>query len=146
MPLSRSTSSGREYRRPPLRFIGLIWANRVSQNRSTCWGISSSSATSLMVRNASGALSKCQLLSTHLVGEDAVLDVLRGRNAACRSAFLVSLAFAVAVGDGVAVDALLQNRRRFEHHHTARRDRHFGTGLRVTSDTLTLLAHHKRTE
>src|SRR5689334_8417072 len=109
--------------------------------------MSSSSATSLMVRNASGALSKCQLLSTHLVGEDAVRDVLRGGiTRPCQSAFLIGLAFAIAVGDCVAVDALFQNGRRLEHHYTARRDRHFSTGLRVTSDTLTLLAHHERTE
>src|ERR1044072_9162032 len=120
--------------------MGLIWANRVSQNRSTCWGMSISSATSLMVRNASGALSKCQLISTHLVGEDAVLSFVTRIARTC----LVGLAFAVA--HCVAVDALLQNRRRLEHHHTTRRDRHFGTSLRITSDTLTLLAHHERTE
>src|SRR5258708_7981503 len=56
------TCRGEYSRRPPLRFIGLIWVNRVSQTRSTCWGMSRSSATSLMVRNASGALSKCLLL------------------------------------------------------------------------------------
>ena len=35
-------------------FIGLIWANRVSQNLRTCCGSLISSATSLMVLNASG--------------------------------------------------------------------------------------------
>ena len=44
------------------------------------------------------------------------------------------------------VDALLENRRRLEHHDTPRRNRHLGAGLRVASDTLTLLAHHERAE
>src|SRR5262252_6042930 len=52
----------------------------------------------------------------------------------------------VAVGDSVPVDTLLQDRRRLEHHHTARRNRYFGAGLRIASDTLTLLAHHEGTE
>src|SRR6516225_1902456 len=33
-----------------------MWEKRLSQNRSTCCGTSISSATSLMVRNASGAI------------------------------------------------------------------------------------------
>jgi hypothetical protein len=36
---------------------GLICVKRVSQKRSTCWGRSRSSATSLIVLNASGLLS-----------------------------------------------------------------------------------------
>src|SRR6202022_2368714 len=57
---------------------------------------------------------------------------------------LVDLAFAVA--GTVAVDPLLQNRRRLEHHYTARGNRHLGAGLRVSADTLALLAHHEGTE
>src|SRR5947209_8555446 len=87
--------------------------------------MSRSSATSLMVRNASGALSKCP----------APLPLEK------RSVFL-----AVAVGDGLAIDPLLQDRRRLEHHHAARRDRNFGAGLRIASNPLTLLAHHERAE
>src|SRR6202140_976514 len=113
--------------------MGLIWANRVSQNRRTCWGMSRSLATSLMVRNASGALSKCSLLF---------------RSPGCRDlltrSFLVGLALAVT---GVlAVDPLLQDGRRLEHHHATRRNRHLGAGLRVTADTLAFLAHHERAE
>src|SRR3954447_8588545 len=52
----------------------------------------------------------------------------------------------VAVGDSVAVDTLFQYRRRLEHHHTARRNRYFGAGLRIASDALSLLAHHEGTE
>src|SRR4051812_47277508 len=87
--------------------------------------MSRSSATSLMVRNASGALSKCL---APLPGEE------------------ISVFLAVAVGDGLAVDPLLQNRRGLEHHHATRRDRYFGAGLRIASDPLTLLAHHERAE
>src|SRR3954462_7714624 len=47
---------------------------------------------------------------------------------------------------GIAVDALLENRRRLEHHHPARRNRYFLAGLGVTPDPLALLAHHERTE
>jgi len=37
----------------------------------------------------------------------------------------------------VAINPLLQDRRRLEHHYA--RNRHFGAGLRVTGDTLTFL-------
>src|SRR5262245_27823582 len=110
--------------------------------------MSSSSATSLMVRNASGALSKCSLLSTRVVSEDDCAVLLRGLGARTYvlvySVLLFDLAFAIA--GRMTVDPLLQNGGRLEHHHTPRRDRHFSTGLRVTSDTLTLLAHHERTK
>src|SRR5215831_8066798 len=45
---------------------------------------------------------------------------------------------------GGRVDPLLEYRRRFEHHHPARRDRHFLAGLGVAPDSLTLLAYHER--
>src|SRR5262249_20729155 len=44
------------------------------------------------------------------------------------------------------VDARLEDRGRFEHHDTARRDRHFLTSLRVASDPLPFLAYHERSE
>src|SRR5215510_15382409 len=47
---------------------------------------------------------------------------------------------------GIGVDALLENRRRLEHHHAARRDRHFFAGLGIAPDPLALLAHHERAE
>src|ERR1044072_163225 len=98
-----------------------------------------------MVRNASGALSKCSLLSARVVGEDDYAVLLRGLCTRSQySTLLFGLAFAIA--GRMTVDPLLQNRGWFEHHHATRRDRHFSTGLRVTSDTLTLLAHHERTE
>src|SRR3984893_16785963 len=53
---------------------------------------------------------------------------------------------AVAVGGAVAVDPLLQNGRRLEHHHATRRNRHLGAGLGVAADTLAFLAHHERAE
>src|ERR1700761_5759065 len=46
----------------------------------------------------------------------------------------------------MTVDALFENRRRFEHHHTPRRDRDFRAGLRITTDTLTFLANHEAAE
>src|SRR4051812_38315291 len=50
------------------------------------------------------------------------------------------------VGDVSAVDALLEDGRRLEHHDPARRDRHFLAGLRVAADPLALLANHERTK
>src|ERR1700737_1802477 len=91
--------------------------------------MSRAAAASLMVRNASGDFSKCSLLFFWSPGQ---------------TNDLVGLAFAVA--GTVAVDPLLQNRRRLEHHDTAGRNRHFGAGLRVTAYTLALLAHHEGAE
>ena len=45
-----------------------------------------------------------------------------------------------------AVDALLEDGRRLEHHHAARRDRNFLAGLGIAADPLALLAHHERAE
>src|SRR5712671_5496065 len=58
--------------------------------------------------------------------------------------YLVGLV--AAVSGAVPVDPLLQNGRRLEHHYATRRNRHLGAGLRITSDTLTFLAHHERPE
>src|ERR1700710_2436642 len=100
--------------------------------------MSRSAATSLMVRNASGALSKCPLLFrlTRLQELYSARTHLGQRSA--RHEGLIFGA-AVAVGRAVAVDPLLQDRGRLEHHHPARRNRHFGTRLRITADTLTFL-------
>src|SRR5690348_8254093 len=59
----------------------------------------------------------------------------------------VSLVFIAAIdGYMLAIDPLLQDCRRLEHHHATRRDRHLGAGLRVAADALTFLAHHERAE
>src|SRR5690348_11633319 len=100
--------------------MGRICENRLSQNRRTCCGTSRSSATSLMVRNASGALST--------------------------TASLVCCGLRAAALGRVIVDTLLEDRRRLEHHHPPRRNRHFRASLRVASDALPLLAHHERAE
>jgi hypothetical protein len=47
---------------------------------------------------------------------------------------------------GLAAYLSLQNSRRLEHHHAARRYRHLSAGLRITADALAFLAHHKRAE
>src|ERR1700748_3215883 len=49
-------------------------------------------------------------------------------------------------GFGVAVDALLEDRRRLEHHDPARRNRNLLAGLGITADPLTLIAHNKGTD
>src|SRR6476661_2579102 len=45
---------------------------------------------------------------------------------------------------GAVIDALLENRRRLEHHNASRRNRHFFAGFRVSANTLALLTHDKR--
>ena len=45
-----------------------------------------------------------------------------------------------------AVDLGLQNIGRLEHHHPARKDRHFDAGLRIAPHPLALRAHHERAE
>src|SRR5262245_2826917 len=103
--------------------MGLICAKRVSQNRSTCCGRSRSSATSLMVRNASGALST---------------PVTPTRAAPA----LLMLATVFTTG----VDALLEDGGWLEHHHPTRGDRYLFSGLRVATNPFPLLAHHERSE
>src|ERR1700690_189573 len=41
---------------------------------------------------------------------------------------------------------MLEDRRRLEHHHPARRDRPFLAGLGIAPDALALLAHHEGAE
>src|SRR5258708_855372 len=94
--------------------------NRLSQKRRTCWGTSRSSATSLMVRNASGAFSKIALLRLRV------------------ALFLLVV--------GIRVDALLEDGGRLEHHDPARRDRDLLAGLGIASDPLAFLAHHEGAE
>src|ERR1043166_6142548 len=112
--------------------MGLISRNLLSQKRSTCCGTSRSSATSLIVRKASGALSTAPIipLPLRLKCYDALprcLLVFFGRG-------------------GIAVDAQFQNRRWLKHHHAPRRDWNFLAGLRIAADPLALLTHHKGAE
>src|SRR5690349_21840452 len=108
--------------------------------------MSRSSATSLMVRNASGALSKGPLLylcfGITIAGSD-IRILLPG---SLRTSIPQLAGLALAVAGVVAIYTLLQNGRWLEHHHAARRDRHLGAGLRIASDPLTFLAHHERAE
>src|SRR4051794_32796231 len=96
--------------------------------------MSSTSATSLMVRNASGALSTAAYSPVGDMAPRPNADRTRTK-----------LIFG-GVGDVNAVDALLEDRRRLEHHDPARRDRHFLAGLRIAPDPLALLANHERTK
>src|SRR5215468_380796 len=99
-----------------------MWGKRLSQNRSTCCGRSSSSATSLIVRNAWGALFKAASWASRAVR------------------------LAVSIAARTHVDALLENRRRLEHHNPSRRDWHLCPGFGIAADTLPLLAHHEGAE
>src|SRR4051812_46694402 len=101
--------------------------------------MSRSSATSLMVRNASGALSMAT--GPRLGGSGAKAQRTHERGTNSSSAASV---FRGGVGHVNAIDALLEDGRWLEHHDPARRDRHFLAGLRITSDPLTFLAHHER--
>src|SRR5262249_40158399 len=94
-----------------------MWEKRLSQNRSTCCGTSISSATSLIVRNASGAF------STIRSPRSRRLD-------------------AIAPG----IDTLLEDSRRLEYHDAARGNRHFLAGLRIAADALAFFAHDERAE
>src|SRR5947209_7526458 len=87
-----------------------------------------------MVRNASGALSKAKLLFQS--------DVERGTETDLSAVLGLGSVAAVTI----AVDALLEDRGRLEHHHAARRDRHLGAGLGIAADALALLAHHEGAE
>ena len=46
----------------------------------------------------------------------------------------------------LSIDLLLQDRRRLEHEHPARQDRHLGAGLRVAALALTFLAYEEGSE
>src|SRR5207244_10286408 len=104
--------------------------NRLSQNRSTCCGTFRSAATSLMVRNASGAFSTAGLLLYEGLSTFTVYGI----------------AFQIDFGRVVRIDPLLQNRGRLEHHHSPRRNRHFLASLGISADSLALLANHERAE
>src|ERR1700744_2578573 len=124
--------------------------------------MSRSPATSLMVRNASGALSKCPLpfpiplsrfpwlkrgyrVRKIVFANLGVISSEQRRRFPDRALFGVFF-FDSGCIDVIAVDPLLQDRRRLEHHHAPRRDRNFGSRLRIASDALTFLAHHERAE
>src|SRR5262245_37597559 len=68
----------------------------------------------------------------------------RGQPASAHGASYARQARLLRLFDGI--DALLEDGGRLEHHHPARRDRHFLAGLRVAADALALLAHHVRAE
>src|SRR5688572_20082601 len=106
--------------------MGLSWANLASQKRSTCFGTSSSSATSLIVRNASGALS------------NALPPPWRDRAPA-------KLFGRLSPGERI-VDALLHDVAGAKHQHAPRRDGNFLTCLRVASDALSLVTDAKGSE
>src|SRR5215831_11153297 len=95
--------------------------------------MSSSSATSLMVRKASGALSTAD----YSPAGDFRATALMTTDADAKLVFV----FLDAFGIRDAVDALLQDGGRLEHHDPARRDRDFLAGLGIAADPLALLAH-----
>ena len=104
--------------------------NRLSQNRSTCCGISRSSATSLMVRNASGALSTraCPMRAwaRDPGGIEAYVELVLG-----------------VFRDVHAIDAQFQDGRGLEDHDTPRRNRHFLARFWIAPDPLALFADHE---
>src|SRR5690349_10186081 len=104
--------------------MGFIWVNRVSQKRSTCCGTSSSSAASLMVRNASGDFSTM----LHPLWRDSLPPSV-----------LVVTAFQ-------AIDHVLHHLARPENQHPPRRDGHFLAGLRVSAHAPVLAADHEGAE
>src|SRR4029079_19074884 len=104
--------------------MGLRWANLASQKRSTCFGTSSSSATSLIVRNASGALSNAPPPRR----QDAA-RLLRRLSTRER-----------------IVDALLHDVARPKHEHAPRRDGNFLPRLRDASHALNPIANSRRAE
>src|SRR5699024_11184275 len=97
-----------------------------SQKRSTCFGTSSSSATSLIVRNASGALSNASPPRPHRGPTRRLFRRLSPRQS--------------------IVDALLHDVAGAEDQHAPRRDGYFLAGLRVAADALALVANAERAE
>src|ERR1700675_4764776 len=104
--------------------MGLSWANLASQNRSTCFGTSSSSATSLIVRKASGALSNAP--PPRRQTPRALFGRLSSRER--------------------IIDTLLHDVACAEHEHATRRDGNFLARLWVASNALTLVATPERAE
>ncbi|ENN85877.1 hypothetical protein RHSP_17726 [Rhizobium freirei PRF 81] len=178
--------------------MGLICGKRVSQNRRTCCGRSRSSATSLIVRNASGLLSIIILPqrgrgaiqagsretgyrprissgyeSPYFNGLAVEIQVAcaAAAQASCRSrgktndkgrsaerAAYRKIGRPTALGSRIdwscfrlaagmrLQNAGLQNIRCLESHDTPRRDRHFLTRLRISTDAFVFVAHLKRRE
>src|SRR5215204_2196722 len=98
--------------------MGFICANRVSQNRRTCWGTSSSSAASLMVRNASGDFSK---------------DYLR---------FAVKRYSIITAGLKTIYD-IFHHLAWTKNHHAARRNGNLFTGFRIAPYATFLATYHE---
>src|SRR5581483_12122192 len=98
--------------------MGRICGKRLSQKRSTCCGTSISSATSLMVRNASGAFSKVMLQSAPHCGAASEwrfrrnADQLVAHAATLLGLALLGFARGFFVSSLNAVDSLLENGRR----------------------------------
>src|SRR5262245_9361544 len=59
---------------------------------------------------------------------------------------LVRVGVVLDIVVAAAVDLLLEDRRGFEHHDAARRNRHFLAGLGIAADPLAFLADHERSE
>src|SRR5690606_921005 len=125
------------------RLRGLIVLKRVSQNRRTCCGRSSSSAASEMVRNASGDLSKPQVSPARAgllyLDGNALRNVQQGRKGKPSKALLSS-------SNHRLVDLRLQHVGRFEHKNLAWQDRHFLAGLGIAANSLVFRAHLERSE
>src|SRR4029078_952922 len=103
--------------------MGFSWANLASQKRSTCFGTSSSSATSLMVRNASGALSNARPPYSRQTAGD-LLGCLSSRQR--------------------VVDPLFHDVACTKHQHAPRRDGNFLAGLWIAANALALVANAER--
>src|SRR5262245_20615788 len=69
----------------------------------------------------------------------------RRRLALLGRAFLAALGFIFEIDRRrvVGIDPLLENGRRLENHHPARRYRNFLAGLRISANPLTFLANHE---
>src|SRR5207248_10113532 len=127
---------------PPPRFNGFSWGNLDSQKRSTCAGISRSSATSPIVRNAVSLLPTRRLpvrSPSSLTLRGRHLRRTRSQPGAARAACPGPLVEAI-------VDLMLQRMRGAEDENAARADRHFLPGLRIAPDALSLLPHREAAE
>src|SRR5829696_7821680 len=98
--------------------MGFICANRVSQNLRTCWGTSSSSAASLIVRNASGDFSKDYLL----------FDVKR---------YSIITAWLKTIYD------IFHHLAWAKNHNAARRNGHLFTGFGIAPDAARLVPYRE---
>ncbi len=131
LPDARSSAILRPVIAPPAAALQRFHCgNFDSQKRSTCAGRSSSSATSLIVRNAAAACWPA--------GRRRVTCIALGRPACVRCSR--------TTGSASAVDLVLQRMAGAKHQDAARADRHFLAGLRIAADALAFLAHRKAAE